>query len=53
MEILNWMLNVVIFTLWMLDIFKYYKLFLALFSNTVNFLETVVLFEGLLFSFLS
>ena len=47
------MLNVVIFTLWMLDIFNYYKLFLTLFANTVNFLETVVLFEGLLFSFLS
>ena len=53
MEILNWMLNVVIFTLWMLDFFNYYKLFLALFANTVNFLETVVLFEGFLFRFLS
>ena len=53
MEILNWMLNVVIFTLWMLDFFNYYKLFLALFANTVNVLETVVLLEGLLFSFLS
>ena len=30
-----------------------YKLFLALFANSVNFLETVVLFEGLLFRFLS
>ena len=53
MEILNWMLNVVIFTLWMLDFFNYYKLFLALFANTVNFLETVVLFKGFLFRFLS
>ena len=33
--------------------FNYYKLFLALFANTGSFLETVVLFEGLLFSFLS
>ena len=33
--------------------FNYYKLFLALFENTVNVLETVVLLEGLLFSFLS
>ena len=31
--------------------FNYYKLFLALFANIVNFLETFVFFEGLLFSF--
>ena len=39
------------FGCWMF--FNYYKLFLALFANTVNVLETVVLLEGLLFSFLS
>ena len=53
MKILNWMLNVVIFPFGCWMFFKYSKLFLALFANTVNFLETDVLFEGLLFSFLS
>ena len=32
---------------------NYYKLFLALFANNANFLETVVLFESLPFNFLS
>ena len=41
----------VIFTLWILDIFNFYKSFLALFANTVNILENIVFFEGLLFSF--
>ena len=39
------------FECWML--FNNYKLFLALFANTVNFLETIVFFEGLLFRFFS
>ena len=42
-----------IFSLWMLDILNFYKLFLALFANTVNFLETTVFFEGLIFRFFS
>ena len=34
--------------LWMRDIvFNFYKLFLSLFANTVNFLETIAFFEGL------
>ena len=52
LEILNWMLNVVIFPFGCWMFFKYSKLFLALFANTVSFLETVVIFEGLLFTFL-
>ena len=40
--------------LWMLDFFfLIFKVFLSLFANTVNFLETIAFFEGLLFSFLS
>ena len=46
-----WILDMVIFTLWILDIFNFYKSFLALFANTVNILENIVFFEGLLFSF--
>ena len=35
--------------LWMLDFFlNFYKLFLSLFANAVNFLETIAYFEGLL-----
>ena len=33
--------------------YKFYKLFLALFANTVNFLETIVFFEGFLFRLFS
>ena len=39
------------FTLWMLDILNFYKLFLALFANTFNLFETIVFFEGLLSRF--
>ena len=46
-------MDMAIFTLWMLDILKFYKLFLALFANTVNFLETIVFFEGFLFRLFS
>ena len=46
MEILSWILDVAIFTLWMLDILNFYKLFLALFANTFNLFETIVFFEG-------
>ena len=53
MESLNWILDIAIFTLWLLDIFYFYKLFLVLFANTVNFLETIVIFQGLLFRFFS
>ena len=52
MEVLNWFVDVVNLPL-DLEILNFYKLFLSLFANTLNFLETVVLFEGLLFSFLS
>ena len=53
MEILNWTLNMSIFTLWMLGILNFHKLFLALFANTVIFLGTIVFFEGLLFKLLA
>ena len=46
MEILSYILDMAIFTLWMLDSLNFYKLFLALFANTVNFLETIVFIEG-------
>jgi len=46
-------MDMAIFTLWMLDILNFYKLFLALFANTVNFLETIVFFEGFLFRLFS
>ena len=46
-------MDMAIFTLWMLDILNFYKLFMALFADTVNFLETIVFFEGLLFRFFS
>ena len=46
-------MDMAIFTLWMLDILNFYKLLLALFANTVNFLGTLVFFEGLLFRFFS
>ena len=46
MEILSYILDMAIFTLWMLDILNFYKLFMALFADTVNFLETIVFIEG-------
>ena len=48
MEILNWIVDVV--TLPEDDgyFFNFYNLFLSLFANTVNFLETIAFFEGLL-----
>ena len=42
-----------IFTLCTLDILNFKKLFMALFADTVNFLETTVFIEGLLFRFFS
>ena len=46
-------MDTAIFTLWMLDILNFYKLFLALFANTFNLLETIAFFEGLLFRLFS
>ena len=46
MEILSYILDMAIFTLWMLDILNFIKLFVALFADTVNFLETIVFIEG-------
>ena len=48
MEILNWFVDVVTLPLDAGYFFTFYKLFLSLFTNTVNFLETTVFFEGLL-----
>ena len=53
MEILSWILDMAIFTLWMLDILNFQKLFMELLADTVNFMETFVFFEGLLFKFLA
>ena len=46
-------MDMAIFTLWMLDILNFYKLFLALFANTVNFLETIVFLEAFCSGFLA
>ena len=43
----------VIFSLWMLDILNFYKLFLALFANTVNFLGTMVFLKACCSGFLA
>ena len=48
MEILNWFVDVVTLPLDAGYFFTFYKLFLSLFTNTVNFLETIACFEGLL-----
>ena len=48
MEILNWIVDVVTLPLDAGYFFNFYKLFLSLFANTVNFLETIAFFEGLL-----
>ena len=53
MEILSWILDMEIFTLCTLDILNFKKLFMALFADTDNFLETIVFIEGLLFKFLA
>ena len=46
MEILSWILDMEIFTLCTLDILNFKKLFMALFADTDNFLETIVFIEG-------
>ena len=48
MEILNWIVDVVTLPLDAGCFLNFYKLFLSLFANTVNFLETIAFFEGLL-----
>ena len=48
MEILNWIVDVVTLPLDAGFFFLIFKVFLSLFANTVNFLETTALFEGLL-----
>ena len=48
MEILNWIVDVVTLPLDAGFFFLIFKVFLSLFANTVNFLETTAFFEGLL-----
>ena len=48
MEILNWIVDVVTLPLDAGCFLNFYKLFLSLFANTANFLETIAFFEGLL-----
>ena len=48
MEILNWIVDVVTLALDAGFFFNFYKLFLSLFANTVNFWEIIAFFGGLL-----
>jgi len=51
MEILNQILDMVNFPFGCWIFLNFYRLFLVLFANTVNILETILFFESLLFRF--
>ena len=48
MEILNWIVDMVTLTMDDGYFLIFYKLFLSIFANIVNFLERIAVIEGLL-----